>query len=44
MCVNLTNPESDIFENVVGVEVYEDSFIRTNEHFPSGAAIAGEFQ
>ena len=44
VCVILTRPVTDIFENVIGVEVYEDDMIKTNEHFPSGAAIASEFQ
>jgi len=44
VCVILTHPETSILENVVGVEVFEDYVIKTNEHFPSGAAIASEFQ
>ena len=41
--MNLTSPESDIFDNVVAVEVFEEHAFETNEHFPSGAATAGEF-
>ena len=40
----LTRPDYDIFESVVGVEVFEDYVMKTNEFFPMGAAIASEFQ
>ena len=43
VCVILTRPETDIFNNVVGVEVFVDWFVEINEYFPSGAAIASEF-
>ena len=43
ICVILTRPDTDIFENVVGVEVFEDDVIKTNEFIPMGAAIASEF-
>ena len=42
VCVLLTRPDTDIFESVVGVEVFEDLGVETNEHIPSGAAIASE--
>jgi len=42
ICVILTRPDTDIFENVVGVEVFEDDVIKTNEFIPIGAAIASE--
>ena len=44
VCVILTRPQTDIFENVVGVEVFEHDMIKTNEFFPIGAAVASEFQ
>jgi len=44
VCVILTRPETDIFENVVGVEVFEHETIKTNEFFPIGATVASEFQ
>ena len=43
VCVILTRPDTDIFENVVAVEVFEDEVMKTNEHFPNDAAIASEF-
>ena len=44
VCVILTSPDIDIFENVVAVEVFEDEVMKTNEHFPNDPAIASEFQ
>ena len=47
VCVVLTNPDIETIihsPEVVGVEVYEDPSMKTNEHFPSDAAIASEFQ
>ena len=44
VCVNLTSPITDIFQNVVGVEVNEDTQIRNYAHFPSDPAMASEFQ
>ena len=44
VCVILTSPITDIFQNVVGVEVNEDTQIRTHERFPSNPAMASEFQ
>ena len=46
VCVVLTNPDTEtiISSHAVGVEVYEDFDMKTNEHFPSDAAIASEFQ
>ena len=43
VCVILTRPDTDIFENVVGVEVFEDFVLKTNEFIPMDAAIASEF-
>ena len=45
ICVILTSPSSDTIipaVEKVGIDVFEDSFIKTNEHFPVGAAIASE--
>lgn len=44
VCVILTSPDTDIFENVVGVEVFEHETNKTNEFFPMGAVIASKFQ
>ena len=40
----LVNPPNNIIitPEEVGIEVYEDFFVKTNEHFPMGAAIASE--
>ena len=43
ICVNLTQPAFDIRDNEVGVEVFEHSILRTNEHIPSNGVIAGNF-
>ena len=43
VCVILTSPDTSILESVLGVEVFEDEVKKTNEYFPSGAAIASEF-
>ena len=42
VCVILTSPDSGIFEEVVGAEVFEDDMVKTNIHIPSDAAIASE--
>lgn len=43
VCVLLTRPtDACIYENIIGVEVFGDN--KTNEHFPSDAIIASEFQ
>lgn len=44
VCVILTSPETSILGTVVAVEVYEDSYNKTNVHFPSGAEVAGGSQ
>ena len=44
VCVILTRPDTDIFEHVVGVEVFGEWFIEANEYIPSGATIASKFQ
>jgi len=44
VCVILTSPDFDIFENVVAVEVFEDEVMKTSEYFrPSDAQRSNVF-
>ena len=44
ICVNLTAPDYDIFENEVRVEVFENDTVKRNEYIPDDAILASEFQ
>ena len=43
ICVNLTTPDYDIFENEVRVEVFENDTVKRNQYIPADAILASEF-